>query len=132
MVRLRGELLLFLTSAAAAQDGYAGAFGIGLATASAIAIGVTAVQTPIDDQDWDGWLFHQFVFVRTADALNAAAASDLDQITGHTAQTRVEVDSKAMRKLPEDMSVYAALQVTETGTSVLQAFFNSRMLIKLP
>ena len=119
VVRLRGELLLRLQTPT--TDGFTGAFGIALCTAAAFAVGITALQKPISDEDWDGWLYHQYF------AINGEAAGDLDTVV------RTVVDSKAMRKLPQDMVVFSAIQTSiETGTATLQVFFNSRMLVKLP
>ena len=37
-----------------------------------------------------------------------------------------------MRKVDMDMSLYAMLQVTEIGTAVMDVFFDTRVLSKLP
>ena len=133
VVRLRGELLLMLTTADAVGGGYTGAFGIGVASADATAVGVTAVPNPINDEDWDGWLYHRYWSLAAGGVLAAAAAADAtDQVNSTTAALRLEVDSKAMRKLPENMGIFASLQVTESGVSLMSAWFNSRILIKLP
>ena len=51
LIRTRGELVFSLILADAASAGFHGAFGIGIATQAAIAAGVTAVPTPITEQD---------------------------------------------------------------------------------
>jgi len=133
IVRTRGELLLYLSTAAAAQDGYAGAFGLGIANANAIVAGSASLLTPISDADWDGWFFHQFFFLKAADAIVASgAATEPNQVHNVTAALRVPIDSKAMRKLPLGMAVYGALEVVEVGTSLLNWSVNTRMLLKLP
>ena len=48
---------MFLSAATSALDGFNGAFGIGLVTRQALAVGVSAVPTPLDEEDWDGWLY---------------------------------------------------------------------------
>ena len=119
LVRIRGELLLRLQTPT--TDGFIGAFGIGMCTASAFAIGVTAVQTPIADDQWDGWIYHRFW------ALDGEAAGGDDVVL------RVEVDSKAMRKLTDDTVIYACIErATETMVATIDQFFNSRILLKLP
>ena len=121
IVRLRGFVELILTSASALGDGFDGAIGIGIVSAPAFAIGVTAVPTPITEIEWEGWLWHQF-FSLTAPT--AAQDSENRQV--------FEVDSKAMRKINSEEVVYAAIEVTETGTAGLKAKLGTRMLLKLP
>ena len=126
LVRARGELTLSLSAASAAGTGYSGAFGIGLTTVAATAVGVTAVPTPITEQDWDGWIFWESFSVKSitgtiADGVNASAVI-----------LRILIDSKAMRKLTDDSSLYGALEVQEGGTAVLESHFDSCMLFALP
>ncbi len=56
-------------------------------------------------------------------------AGDFDSQAG---SATVVVDTKAMRKFPAEMSIYAALEVVEIGTATLNVFFDSRALGKLP
>jgi len=124
LVRTRGLLDVFLDGVPTADgDGYFGAFAIGIVTDPAIAIGITAVPTPITEQSWDGWLYHTFISVHTMDVTfgNMGAAHH-----------RIEVDSKAMRKFPVEMTMFAVLEVVEIGTATLNAFWDSRVLFKLP
>jgi len=132
LVRTRGELLLTLLAAAAAGDGFIGAFGIGVVTAQAFGIGITALPTPIDEEDWDGWLYHRYFSVVSSSIISDTVSSADDFANAVSAVLRVEIDSKAMRKVPENMTVAAVLQVTEVGTATMTWNFNSRMLIKLP
>jgi len=45
---------------------------------------------------------------------------------------RFVVDTKAMRKFPVDMSIYACVELVETGTAVVRVAFDSRALFLLP
>jgi len=130
--RIRGELLIGLESSSQVNGGFVGAFGIGLTDISAFAIGVTAVQTPLADADWDQWLFHRFFACRSAGLIGNVAADDVDIVHSVVAAMRLEVDTKAMRKLPEDVGVYACIEVTESGAATMRVDFDSRMLIFLP
>jgi len=56
----------------------------------------------------------------------------LAALQGGSQALRLEVDSKAMRKLPENMVIFCALQVLEVGVSTMAWHFNSRSLFKLP
>ena len=61
IVRIRGRFMAFLVSATAQLDGFSGAFGIGLVTNQAFAAGGGSVPGPVADDDWDGWMFHQYL-----------------------------------------------------------------------
>ena len=120
IVRIRGVVELLLDSGVSG-DGYAGALGIGLVTGDAFAVGITAVPTPLDDEDWDGWMWHKFFSLHNPTAT-----------AGQEGALRFEIDTRAMRKFGEGMIVIAVAEVVETGVSVLEISLNSRMLFKLP
>jgi len=42
------------------------------------------------------------------------------------------IDSKAMRKLDDGMSLYAAAEVVEAGTATVSLFLDTRILLLLP
>ena len=134
LVRTRGEFLIFLETATAAGDGYVGAVGIGVATTAAVAVGVTAVPTPITEEDWDGWLWHSYFHVVAPSALTAAGTSkEVSGIAGGSALVRIPIDSKAMRKLEDsDFSVFGAVEVAEIGTATMRYYAATRLLVKLP
>jgi len=123
VVRLRGRFSIYLTLATAVGDGFQGAFGIGLATAAAVAVGATAVPTPITEQQWDGWLYWTPISVHGAVVSSTAL--------GNETKMDFEVDTKAMRKLTTEDALYSMIQVTEIGTATAEVFFDSRVLIKL-
>ena len=132
IVRTRGELLLFLSTADGVTSGFHGAFGIAKVTAQAVAIGVTAVPGPVTDDDWDGWLYHRFFALSAADvATSTLANSGPLQMAAAAASLRMEIDSKAMRKISENESVIGVLEATEIGVSTLRMFGNTRLLVKL-
>ena len=131
LVRTRGELVLNLITAAAANNGFVGAFGCGIATSPAFAVGSTAVPMPIDEEGWDGWLYHRYFHILSSSILAGAVSGDADAMNAMTAVLRVEVDSKAMRKLSIDETIFCALQVTEVGTATGLWQYNSRQLVKL-
>ena len=119
VVRLRGNFTFGVVTAAAAADGMTGAIGVGICTEEAFAIGITAVPTPITDADRDIWMYHRFFSIhRTIDT--------------DPRPVDFEVDSKAMRKLPEGMVIYAVAEVVEVGTVTAEVYFDSRLLFKIP
>ena len=123
IVRTRGEMLFYLDSATADNDGFLVAVGIGIVTADAFAIGATAVPSPLSDADWDGWLFYDFRHVFA----EVAAIDTADR--GWTA--RLVIDSKAMRRIGVNDVVFMTAEGAETGTSVVRCYGISRMLFKL-
>jgi len=124
LARLRGRFSWFLTLATSAGDGFQGAFGIGVATAAAVTAGTGSVPTPITEQAWDGWLYWTPLSIHGAVVSSTALGEETKQ--------DFEVDSKAMRKLKEEDAIYAMLEIIEVGTATATAFFDSRILLKLP
>jgi len=132
LIRTRGRLQLYLEAATSGRDGFSGAFGIGVATTAAVVAGAASVPTPITEQDWEGWLFWTAIQLHAGDPITGDAVVDADLVNVQTAVQIVDIDSKAMRKLGEDMTIYGALEVTEVGTATLDWSVDSRMLFKLP
>ena len=124
IVRLRGDLLLYISGIGAALDGYNWAFGIGITNAEAFSVGGAAsLPDPHDDSEWDGWFYHKYGTCYSPEStLNSG---------GGPSFMRVEVDSKAMRKWSENYTVFAVLSTTEVGSAIMKVQFNSRMLVKL-
>ena len=123
LVRIRGHVLLGLT-AATALGGFSGAIGIGLATSAAVTAGIASVPTPLTELGDENWLWHSFFSVRAP----SATLSDWTD----AAMVRILIDSKSMRKFDEGMSIYAAIEVVEEGTSVMRVDLDSRALALLP
>ncbi len=122
VMRTRGIFDAFLEGVPAADGGgYFGAVGIGKATLSAFTAGIGSLPTPITEADWDGWLWHSFFSLHVGDVTFAGTPG---------AQVTMEVDSKAMRKFDIQEVLYAAVEVVETGSAVLNMRFDSRMLLQ--
>ena len=125
IMRTRGRVRSILTAAGSPGDGYRGAHGIAVVQDQAFGIGLTAVPNPLDEADWDGWLWHSFfdvcaVMGTIADGVNAVGCiSD------------IEIDSKAMRKWGSNQTIMGITQVVESGVAVLEVFADTRMLAKL-
>jgi len=120
LMRIRGQCDVVLQLATALGDGFQGAMGIGIVTTAAADVGITALPAPIDEAEWDGWIFHHFVSVHRGAAASADGA----------AHQRIVVDSKAMRKWDESMTMVAVIQLVEIGTADVDVFFDSRVLLK--
>ena len=120
LVRTRGLLRLQLQSVDAAGSGFEGACGLQIVTAEAFAIGVTAMPSPQTDPEWEGWIWHSFFSLRPGSALSGLAGI-----------TEFEIDSKAMRKLPEGAVMMGVVEVVETGAAVMLFYLDTRILVKL-
>jgi len=122
IVRIRGSVQAFLT-VGGTNSGFHAAIGMGIVSADAFAVGVTAVPNPIDDADWNGWMYHRYFDLHGATTFNPA-----DQSNSLT----FEVDSKAMRKVGVNEVLFASIETVESGTATMSVFFESRILLKLP
>jgi hypothetical protein len=101
-----------------------GAFGIGITQLPAFTAGIASLPTPITEADDENWLFHTFFAV-------APPAGGETWGDSGSAMLRVEVDSKAMRKMATDKALYAAVEVeAENGTIELAVYFDSRVLYR--
>jgi len=122
VVRIRGLFDCQLVSSTSAGDGYFGAVGIGLVSDSAFQAGIGSVPTPITDQEWDGWLWYNFLSVHESSPDDAGSGAS---------HYRAEIDTKAMRKIDGDVRIYAAMEVVEIGTAVVNCHLDSRTLFKM-
>ena len=125
IIRTRGLYHVTLNTADAVGSGFFGAIGIGLVTSNAFAAGNAAVPGPLTEEDWDGWLFHHYFDVRAitatiADGVNAASVSQ-----------RIVIDSKAMRKFDEDMTLVGVTEMTESTNATIEMQGQTRLLVKL-
>ena len=124
LIRTRGTLQIFQTLATGAGDGFHGAVGIGIVTDKAFAGGIGVVPSPLTDSEDELWLWHTFFDVHSPTAtLNTGAGPS---------SLRMEVDSKAMRKVAIGEVMFAIVDQVESGTAGMTVFFDSRMLFKLP
>ena len=120
VVRVRG-LLGIRSDQAAATESQMGAYGICVVTAQAVSVGITAIPHPDTDGSWDGWLYHQY-FAEHLQFISAVGV--LPDMT-----RRIEVDSKAMRKVSEDdRLVFVVENSSASGMSLYDSF---RVLSKL-
>ena len=123
IVRLRGSLLLQLKAIDGVGTGMQWAFGICIVTENAAGVGVTAVPAPLDDIAWDGWFVH-----RQGSLFSAAATIQFDSLG---VSERLELDSKAMRKVHQTDTIIAMIQFVETNVATVDAFLESRVLTKI-
>ena len=126
LVRIRGDLYVRLTAAAAAGEFMHGWVGIGLTSAEGTAAGIGSVPTPVAELNAESWLWMHFWSV---ESVTDAEAVDRGGVGGY----HVPIDTKAMRKLSAGQSLYAAVEAeAETGTVTASFTLDTRMLVLLP
>ena len=96
LLRTRGSLVVLGTPDAAGDSEIVG-LGVIVVQQAAAAVGGASVPGPLNDPDAN-WLWHQFV------GLNAMGATG-ETPTSVSAIVRVEIDSKAMRKVAIDQEL---------------------------
>jgi len=129
IIRTRGFFKVYQRVSTSAGDGFSGIFGIGVATFAAVSAGIASVPTPITEMSDENWLYLQMFDVRSGQIFSSGGAPGAEQ---NGIVHSFEIDSKAMRKFPSGMAIYAAIEVVETGTATMEVVHNSRTLLKLP
>ena len=95
ILRTRGEMMCNVSTAQGANDNYQYAVGLGLCTEEAAA--AVAVPLPFDNPDWDGWFVYNVI--------------SLISVVDGNYTGRMTIDSKAMRKVPSGMVIFASTQI---------------------
>ncbi len=126
LVRIRGELTVWLEAVGTIGDGFTRVHaGIGIVSTDAFTAGAASMPTPIGDADW-GWLWYY------AGGVIAGFSVTESENTGPISQIRIPIDTKAMRKMTPNETVFGAVQFhTEIGVATASFVMNTRMLSKL-
>ena len=124
IVRMRGSIVLTLQTVTAITDHMRIGVGIGIVTTQAFNAGAASVPMPLAEQEWDGWMWHQYVHLQPVSAVEGGVDAVLSVV-------RLEIDSKAMRKMNNDERMYGALETEETGTVAATFAADTRVLVKL-
>ena len=128
LVRVRGELLVFMTSVTAALDSMNCAVGLCIVSDNAFDAGVASIPHPLTDIAWDGWLWYWTGFI---EAVGEIVEANFTGNLGATA-ARIPIDSKAMRKFKQTDNLVGVVETVESGTIAVQFRLNCRTLVKLP
>jgi len=118
IIRTRLEVAVRSDQAAAIEHQIMG-LGVAIVSDEALAVGVTAVPTPITSSSSDLWLSHQIIL------------GDESALTDRTRASRfITVDSKAMRKVEpgQDLAIVSELSSAAQGAIMT---VGGRILIKL-
>ena len=125
IVRIRGYINYYLRTTSQVAGGFEIASGIYMMTEDAFAVGDTAALDPIDDANSDMWIWHSFADVHSITATIA------DGVNAQCCVMRQEIDSKAMRKDFDTQRILVGVtQAVEVGTSVMDVWANTRILLK--
>ncbi len=126
LVRIRGMLTIWLESVGSIGDGFTQVVaGIGICSTDAFTTGLGAIPNPIGDIDWP-WIWYQNVGAMVGQSVTES------ENTGELAQVRLPIDSKAMRKIKSNETVFGRIQVgAEVGVTILSFTMDTRMLLKL-
>ena len=122
IVRTRLQVAIQSDQAAASELVIA-AMGVCVVSDQALAIGVTAVPTPITDIDSDLWFVHQVTYN------NFVFGDGTGFIENNLAQ--YDVDSKAMRKVQDGQDVAVVAELSGISGGGANLIIGGRMLIKL-
>jgi len=125
IVRIRGAVDVWLEVATTVGDAFGDvAFGIGVVSGDAFAAGAASMPGPLSDPDWDWMWVHYLGAVVSLTTVESALEG--------LAATRIEIDTKAMRKLKPNQTVFGVLETEdETGAVTLSFSAFTRMLSKL-
>ena len=120
LLRVRGNILVSATPNAATDIGIV-AFGLVVVSSQAANAGGVSLPGPIADIEAD-WLWHTFV---SMDAIILTVADANARLVVH----RVEIDAKAMRKIPGDSVVVLVGETTAIGFPDVDALAGMRFLL---
>ena len=118
VIRARMQLFLRSDQAASAED-QAAAFGMCVVSDQAVAIGVTAVPTPVTDLASDLWFVHRYLM------------ASYSGIAGGARGIPYEVDSKAMRKVDLGQDLISVAEVDLGIGAGVTMFIAGRILVKV-
>ena len=118
VIRTRGWLEVH-SDQIASSESYVGDFGMCVVSDQAVAVGVTAVPTPLTDKGSDLW----HVYEQLGSRLFAGDGTGTNELG-----VQKFFDSKAMRKVNDDQDLIAVVENEIAGCIVT---FSGRILIKL-
>jgi len=127
VVRIRGMLDFRLITTDVVRGGFTWAAGLGIVANDAFLVGTSALPQPFDEVGWPGWLWHNFGVMKST--VGALATSSLS-----APSERIEIDTKAMRKLRQNEVLFMIVQVGEASgsASTMDVTGVTRVLVKLP
>ncbi len=105
--------------------------GLAVAPLNAFTAGTASLPDPLADDSDDNWMWHQYFQVRAPKAFTGNASVDSDALLALACVFQFEIDTKAMRKVPQAGDVvYGKIEGSLSGTATLNFNMNTRMLSK--
>jgi len=123
ILRTRGNLAVTTGSVTPGNDCLQIALGIGLCTTEAALAG--AVPLPFENPEWDGWFVYQVTPLQIT-TINS-------NLTTAVIAGKMEIDSKAMRKIPAGQVLFLSTQIFTgigAGGDVFNQNIQARILLK--
>ena len=120
VVRTHLELQIQSDQSAAAEIQVAGV-GLALVSDQALAVGVTAVPTPVTDAESDLWFLHKYLM--SSFLFGSGIGFQEPNTRSYT------IESKAMRKVNDDQDVIVVLELSNIGAGMI-VNIAGRLLIK--
>ncbi len=120
VVRTRGVIMV-RSDQVAANESYIGDFGMCVVSDQAVAIGITAVPTPLTDKGSDAWFVYEQLIGRVE-----AAAPGVSEPSNPSVER--PYDSRAMRRVDEGYQIVATVENEVNGCNLIHS---ARLLIKL-
>ena len=117
IIRVHMEIFVISDQAAAIEQ-QAGAYGLAVVSDQALAIGITAVPTPVTDMGSDLWFLHQIYFVNSSSLTDRSMPGQ-----------KYSIDSKAMRKVNDDQDIAFVAETSAVAAGAI-LFTAGRMLVK--
>ena len=129
IIRMRGCIHIEIALEAVASCLQEVGLGIGLMDDKAVAAGAVALPLPINDEDWEGWMWWHCTYLGFADTSSGAVGDRGDHRIG---ARDIIIDSKAMRKWDENQTlVFMGQNRAIDGTaSTVEVAAHTRILIK--
>ena len=123
LVRIRGNLTFWLEVVGSIGDGFTRVYaGIGVANSEAFTAGSASLPGPLSDPEWGGWMWYEAL-----GPIIGLSVTEADN-TGPLSQVRVPIDTKAMRKLEANQTIFGMVQTaTEVGVATLNFQMSTRM-----
>jgi len=125
IMRTRGYVRIHLLTADAAGAGFIVGLGLGVIPTVAVTAGAGSTPGALSQIDWDGWFWH---FVGDIRSVTATIA---DGVNAGSVSMYIPVDSKAMRKIDGDESVFGSFETVESANATMELQGETRMLLKL-
>ena len=117
IIRTHMDFML-ISDQAVAIENQACAFGLAVVSEEAVAVGVTAIPTPVSSNGSDLWFLYQVMFAKESNLTDRSQPANF-----------YSVDSKAMRKVEDGSELVGVSELSIIADGAI-LFSSGRMLVK--